>query len=65
LVDHSQAHVLRQVRSSLCSCSFYCVSNGTGANWSIVQTGILGYGGIAVGDVNTDGAIDAGYGMHW
>jgi hypothetical protein len=30
----------------------------------VVQTGSFGYGGVALGDVNGDGAIDAGYGMH-
>ncbi|MCX7833210.1 MAG: FG-GAP-like repeat-containing protein [Ignavibacteria bacterium] len=38
--------------------------NGTGANWNHFQTGYLGYGGIAVGDVNNDGKQDIGYGMH-
>jgi len=38
--------------------------NGTGMNWSHYQTGYLGYGGIAVGDVNNDGKQDIGYGMH-
>ncbi len=38
--------------------------NGTGTNWSHYQTGYLGYGGIAVGDVNNDGKQDIGYGMH-
>ncbi len=38
--------------------------NGTGTNWIHYQTGNLGYGGIAVGDVNNDGELDIGYGMH-
>jgi hypothetical protein len=38
--------------------------NGTGTNWNHFQTGNLGYGGIAVGDVNNDGNKDIGYGMH-
>lgn len=38
--------------------------NGTGANWTLFQTGELGYGGIATGDVNNDGKMDIGYGMH-
>lgn len=33
-------------------------------NWSVVQNGSFGYGGIAVGDVNGDGHLDVGYGMH-
>ena len=38
---------------------------GDGAgNWSVVQYGNFGYGGIAVGDVNNDGLLDVGYGMH-
>jgi len=38
--------------------------NGTGANWSVVQIGNFGYGGIAIGDVNNDGKLDVGYGIH-
>jgi len=38
--------------------------NGTGANWSVVQIGNFGYGGVAVGDVNNDGKLDVGYGIH-
>ena len=38
--------------------------NGSGANWSLTQVGDFGYGGIAAGDVNNDGKIDFGYGMH-
>jgi hypothetical protein len=38
--------------------------NGTGANWSVVQNGDFGYGGVAVGDVNNDGKLDVGYGIH-
>jgi len=38
--------------------------NGSGANWSLTQVGNFGYGGIAAGDVNNDGKIDFGYGMH-
>ncbi|NOQ97128.1 MAG: hypothetical protein GQ561_03110, partial [Calditrichae bacterium] len=37
--------------------------DGTG-NWSVFQYGNFGYGGIAVGDVNNDGLLDVGYGMH-
>jgi hypothetical protein len=37
--------------------------DGTG-NWSVYQNGNFGYGGIAVGDVNNDGFLDVGYGMH-
>ena len=37
--------------------------DGTG-NWTVHQEGNFGYGGIAVGDVNNDGFLDVGYGMH-
>ena len=37
--------------------------DGTG-HWEVYQTGNFGYGGIALGDVNNDGSMDAGYGMH-
>ena len=33
-------------------------------NWSVYQDGDFGYGGIAVGDVNNDGKLDVGCGMH-
>jgi hypothetical protein len=33
-------------------------------NWSVYQNGAFGYGGICVGDVNNDGFMDVGYGMH-
>jgi hypothetical protein len=38
-------------------------SNGAGG-WSIHMEGNFGYGGIAAGDVNNDGFLDVGYGMH-
>jgi hypothetical protein len=38
--------------------------NGTGADWSVYQNGNFGYGGLALGDVNNDGFMDVGYGMH-
>jgi len=37
--------------------------DGKGA-WSPFQFGEFGYGGIAVGDVNNDGDLDVGYGIH-
>ncbi len=38
---------------------------GDGAgSWSVQMTGDFGYGGIAIGDVNSDGHWDVGYGMH-
>lgn len=33
-------------------------------NFDVQQTGDFGYGGIATGDVNNDGNLDVGYGMH-
>ncbi len=33
-------------------------------NWTNYMNGNFGYGGIAVGDVNNDGRLDVGYGMH-
>ena len=38
--------------------------NGTGTNWSVIQIGDFGYGGVAIGDVNNDGKLDVGYGIH-
>jgi len=40
------------------------VNNGNGTSWTLKKTGAFGYGGIATGDVNNDGKIDIGYGMH-
>ncbi len=39
------------------------LGNGQGG-FSVVMTGDLGYGGIALGDVNGDGLMDVGYGVH-
>lgn len=33
-------------------------------NWNVYMNGNFGYGGLAVGDVNNDGFLDVGYGMH-
>ena len=33
-------------------------------HWSVQMEGELGYGGVAAGDVNNDGFMDVGYGMH-
>uniref|UniRef100_A0A7V4E4J6 VCBS repeat-containing protein n=1 Tax=candidate division WOR-3 bacterium TaxID=2052148 RepID=A0A7V4E4J6_UNCW3 len=33
-------------------------------NWQVYMNGNFGYGGIAYGDVNNDGYLDVGYGMH-
>jgi len=37
--------------------------NGNGV-WNHFQTGHLGYGGVALGDVNGDGLMDVAYGIH-
>ncbi len=38
---------------------------GDGAgNWAVQMDGDLGYGGVALGDVNGDGVLDVGYGIH-
>ncbi|MEO0131763.1 MAG: VCBS repeat-containing protein [candidate division WOR-3 bacterium] len=37
--------------------------NGQGS-WTNYMNGNFGYGGIAIGDVNNDGYLDVGYGMH-
>jgi len=37
--------------------------NGSGT-WSVFQNGNFGYGGLGLGDVNGDGLLDIGYGMH-
>ncbi len=33
-------------------------------NWSLVESGNFGYGGVALGDVNGDTVMDIGYSMH-
>ncbi|MGB9590813.1 MAG: FG-GAP repeat domain-containing protein [Candidatus Hydrothermia bacterium] len=37
--------------------------NGFGS-WSVYQNGEFGYGGVTIGDVNNDGLVDVGYGVH-
>jgi len=37
--------------------------DGNGS-WGVVMTGEFGYGCVALGDVNGDGLLDVGYGMH-
>jgi hypothetical protein len=37
--------------------------SGTGT-WTVFQYGEFGYGGVALGDVNGDGLMDVGYGIH-
>lgn len=38
--------------------------NGTGAGWSNYMNGNFGYGDVALGDLNNDGFMDVGYGLH-
>ena len=40
------------------------LGDGSATNWTGIQIGNFGYGGIAVGDVNNDGKLDVGYGIH-
>src|ERR1051325_803553 len=39
-------------------------NNGTGTQWTLSKFGNLGYGGVALGDVNGDGKLDVAMGMH-
>jgi hypothetical protein len=39
-------------------------NNGSGTTWSLSKNGNLGYGGVALGDVNGDGKMDVAMGMH-
>lgn len=39
-------------------------NNGSGTQWSFSKYGNLGYGGVALGDVNSDGKMDVAMGMH-
>lgn len=39
-------------------------NGGTGLTWNLTKSGSLGYGGVALGDVNNDGKMDVGYAMH-
>jgi hypothetical protein len=42
-----------------------CVWFGSAAGtWSVFQNGDFGYGGVALGDFDGDGRMDAAYGMH-
>lgn len=39
------------------------LGDGSGT-WSVLQTGVFGYGGCAVGDLNLDGYLDVAWGIH-
>ncbi len=40
------------------------LGDGTGSNWTVVQEGSFGYGGVSIADVNNDGFLDVAYGVH-
>ncbi|MBK6627129.1 MAG: T9SS type A sorting domain-containing protein [Flavobacteriales bacterium] len=39
-------------------------NNGNGTAWTKTMSGVHGYGGVALGDVNNDGDMDVAYGVH-